>query len=284
MFTNRILVICGPTASGKSALAIAHAHQENGLIINADATQMYTELRILSARPSLEDEAGIPHLLYGAWKGDMPGSAGIWVNAASAAIAQAWESGKTPIIVGGTGLYIKSLMYGLSPIPAIPAEVQHSTRNGVAASGVEAAYAELQRIDPAGAAILKPTDTQRITRALEVYNATEKPLSYWQTVPPCPPFPNAEYSVIKTELSREALYAQCNARFVHMVENGAIEEVRTLLSLGYNAALPIMRAVGVRELARYLRGELSLEDAITQAQQATRNYAKRQITWFRHQL
>lgn len=305
---RKIVIICGPTASGKSARALEMARQQNGVLINADAMQLYKELHILTARPTKEEEAQAPHALYGILQGNDPGSAGRWLGIAAEAIDRAWSQGQQPIVVGGTGLYIKALMEGLSPIPEVPAEVRERVRtlasswrakqsnpggaknpDRIAVSpsaprNDESLHAVLSFRDPEMAARLRPSDTQRILRALEVVEATGKSLAWWQAQPRQAPFPNVEFEIATLEVPRGELYRRCDARFLNMMENGALEEVRALLGLGYDTRLPIMRVVGVPEMAAYLRGDTTLDEAIAKAQQATRRYAKRQMTWIRNQM
>jgi tRNA dimethylallyltransferase len=281
---NKVALIAGPTASGKSDLAVrlALALQDAGreaVVINADSAQVYADLVVLSARPTAEEMRGVPHRLFGAWDGAVACSAADWATAAKAEIAAAQDKGAVPILVGGTGLYIRTLLDGIAPVPAIDEGVRAEVR----ALPLDQAYAALQTEDPDRAALLSPADSQRITRALEVVRSTGKPLGYWQqqlnggighTVTLAP-------LVLLPE--REALYARCDARFAAMLDQGAVEEVAALLARKLDPALPVMRAIGVAEIAAMLRDELSPEVCIASGQQATRNYAKRQYTWLRHQ-
>lgn len=278
-----ITILCGPTASGKSQGALKLAQEKPSVIINADAMQLYSELRIITARPSEAEEAQAPHRLYGVIPAAESSSAGRWLALVKPAIEEAWRAEKQPILVGGTGLYLKALMEGLSPIPDIPAEIQRRIRALTAAP--EALHPLLAARDPAMAARLKPGDTQRILRALEVLEETGKSLLYWQAQPRIPIFPEAEFTVIRTDtILREELYRRCDARFIQMLEEGALEEARAVMALNLPSDLPAMRAVGLPELLGYLRGEWPLEQAVAKAQQATRNYAKRQLTWLRNQM
>jgi len=282
---REVALIAGPTASGKSdsAVNLALALQQAGrkaVVINADSAQVYADLCILSARPTKDDMQGIAHRLFGSWDGAQACSAADWAAQAKREIANAHAAGALPILVGGTGLYIRTLLDGIAPIP----EIDPAIREEVRALPVETAYAQLQRADPERAAKLAPADRQRITRALEVVRSTRRTLGQWQLrreggiaaqISLCP-------LVLLPE--RETVYARCDARFAAMVEAGALEEVATLLARKLDPELPVMRAIGVPELAEVIAGRLTMADAIINAQRATRNYAKRQFTWLRHQL
>lgn len=280
----KIHLICGSTASGKSALALQLAEKTNGVIINADSRQLYAPLRILSARPSPEDEERAPHRLYGTLPGDAPCSVASWLRLAKMEIDWALSMGHTPIVTGGTGLYFKALMEGIADIPDIPPEVRAQARADLQAMGHAAFHARLGAVDETLGAKLKPGDTQRCLRAYEVWLGTGKPLSWWQAQGNKPLYDNRLFEIHKVMSEREALYAACDARFDAMLEAGALQEVRDVLSLGLPEAAPTLQVIGVPELSAYLRNEISLETASSQAKQATRNYAKRQLTWFRHQL
>ncbi len=278
-------LIAGPTASGKSDLAVrlALALKEagrGGIVINADSAQVYADLQVLSARPTEEEMAGVPHRLFGTWDGAQACSAVDWANAAKREIAAAHAAGKVPILVGGTGLYIRTLLDGIAPVPEIDAKVREAVR----AMPVEQAYAALQAEDPERAAVLKPADSQRIARALEVIRSTGRTLGDWQqnleggiggsiTLAPLVILPD-----------RDWLNARCDKRFALMMDNGAVAEVEALLARNLPDSLPVMRAIGVPQVGAMLRGELSREQAIEAGQLATRQYAKRQYTWLRNQL
>ncbi len=272
--------MCGPTASGKSARALAIAQERGGVIINADAMQVYAQLRVLTARPSVEDEAAAPHMLYGMLPAGEACSAARWLSLAAEAIRETWAQGRLPVVTGGTGLYLKALQEGLSPIPGVGAEIRAQATRLYKEQGAGA----LQERDPAMAKRLKDGDSQRHTRALEVWLATGKSLSYWQRKPREAIFPDAEFSTEVVMQERAQLYRRCDARFLLMLEQGALDEVKALKALNLHTDLPAMRAVGVPELITYLDGGVSLAEATARAQQATRNYAKRQLTWFRNQL
>jgi tRNA dimethylallyltransferase len=280
----KAILIAGPTASGKSAVALALAGRLGGTVINADSMQLYRELCLLTARPSEADEAVAPHRLYGTVSASEAFSVGRWLEAAQAAIAAARGEGSVPILVGGTGLYFKALLDGLAPVPDIPPEVRAHWRQQAARLNAEALHRELAARDPGVAAKLKPNDPQRIVRALEVIDATGISLSEWQDAPAAPVLSadNVLRFVIAPE--REPLYAAIDARFDRMIENGAIEEVEALLVQGLDDSLPAMRAHGVRELGSYLAGACSLEDAKIKSKTESRRYAKRQMTWARRYM
>jgi tRNA dimethylallyltransferase len=280
---NKAVIVAGPTASGKSALAIAIALAFDGVVINADSMQVYDALRILTARPSVEDERRVPHRLYGVLPPTELCSAGRWCGLAVEACEEAWHEGKLPVVVGGTGLYLKALKEGLSPIPEVPEAVRQETRLHFAALGNAAFHAALAAIDPTMAGRLHPSNSQRLMRAWEVLAATGRSLADWQAEPAVAPVA-ARFSVIAVLPTRERLYAQCDERFAAMIGQGALEEVRALMAHRLDPALPVLKALGVPELAAHLRNEISLEQAVAAAQTATRHYAKRQMTWFRHQL
>ncbi|MDR3519094.1 MAG: tRNA (adenosine(37)-N6)-dimethylallyltransferase MiaA [Azospirillaceae bacterium] len=278
-----VLVIAGPTASGKSALALAVAERLDGVVINADSMQVYAELAILTARPGPAELARVPHRLYGVLPGAQACSAARWCAWAVQEIAAARAGGRRPIIVGGTGLYLRALITGLVEIPAIPEPVRAAARALHAELGGPAFHARLAQRDPATAARLRPGDPQRLIRAWEVIEATGRPLSAWHALPTAPA-PGLRFDVVLLDPPRAPLYQACNRRFEAMVRAGAVAEVERLMQLGLDPGLPVLKAVGVPELAAFLRREITLEAAIAAAQQATRHYAKRQTTWFRHQL
>lgn len=285
-----VVVIAGPTASGKSRLAQAIAEAFDGVVINADSMQVYRELRILSGRPDAAALARVPHRLYGALPASERCSAGRWRTMAEAEIEAAQGAGRLPIVAGGTGLYIKALMAGLAPIPEIPPAARRAARARLSRQGGEAMLAELARRDPETAARLAAGDSQRLVRAWEVLEATGQGLSEWQQGPPAggamgrPQRGGGSFLTLLLDPPRQALYAACDARFDEMLSAGAVAEVRALDALGLDPELPAMKALGVPELRRHLGGELTLDEATRRAKQATRNYAKRQRTWFRHQL
>jgi tRNA dimethylallyltransferase len=277
-----VWLIAGPTASGKSALALRLAEATGGEIVNADALQLYRDLAVLSARPSPAETAQAPHHLYGMVDAAEGWSVGRWQRAAAAVLAEIKARGRTAIVVGGTGLYFRALTHGLAEIPEIPAEARAAVAALWAEGGETAVRGALHAGDPVSAARIMPGDRQRLLRALEVWQATGQPLGAWQadTTPLLPP---GSWRGVVMEPDRASLYARCDARLEAMAAGGALEEAAALMARNLDPALPAMKAVGFPELARHLRGDLSLHEAIAEAQQATRNYAKRQLTWFRNQ-
>jgi tRNA dimethylallyltransferase len=280
---NRLLVVAGPTASGKSALALSLAEEFQGSIINADSMQVYQGVPVLTAQPSAADRKRAPHLLYGVIPPERSCSAGRWRQMASEACAKVWAEGGLPLLVGGTGLYIRSLLQGLSPIPAIPDDVREASRALFAELGNERFHHLLAERDAEMAARLDPGNSQRLVRAWEVLQATGRSLAKWQAEPRQGGL-DATSRIITVIPPRPRLYAACDGRLAAMLQHGALEEVQALLALRLDPALPVMKALGVAELAAHLRGDCGLADALAAAQRATRNYAKRQMTWFRHQL
>ena len=276
------ILIAGPTASGKSALALALAQKLNGRIINADSMQVYGVLRELTARPSEDEEAQAKHRLYGHISPRDPYSVGEWEAEAIAEIAAAQMAGEVPIIIGGTGLYFKSLTEGLVDIPDIPDDIRSHWRDRQAQEGSAALHAALGEVDADLAARLEPNDKQRILRGLEVFSATDRPLSAWHAVKPVAPLAHAHKILLMPD--REWLYARCNLRFEHMMAGAAIDEVQALAALDLPPDVSAMKALGVSDVLAYIRGTIDKQTAISQAQQATRRYAKRQMTWFRNQM
>jgi tRNA dimethylallyltransferase len=277
------IIIAGPTASGKSALALALAEAFDGVIINADALQVYSGLRVLTARPDAATMKRAPHALYGVLAPDDSCSAGRWRRMALRKIATAHRRGRLPIVVGGSGLYLRALEFGLSPIPPIPPEIHKAALKRHHQLGGPAFHAALAERDPAVAARLNPRDQLRLIRAWEVLEATGRSISKWQAMSG---EPGLSYRRLRMILlpPRPLLYEACDRRFEAMMAAGAPSEVRRLLDRRLAPDLPIMKAVGVRELARVQSGGWSAEQAVAAAQKATRNYAKRQITWLRTQM
>ena len=280
----KAVLIAGPTASGKSALALELALSAGGVVINADSMQVYRDLRIITARPTQDEEARVPHRLYGHVDAAVNFSAGAWVTDASKMLEEARAEGRLPIFIGGTGLYFKALTAGLSVVPPIPAEVREDVRARLERNGVEALHAELARRDPRAAERLNLRDRTRIARALEVVEATGRSLLDWHHEGQPPLLPKGSFRAVFLAPERDALYARIDARFDAMLRAGALEEVERLAARNLDPLLPAMKAHGVPALIRHLRGELSLEEAATIGRADTRHYAKRQFTWFRHQL
>jgi tRNA dimethylallyltransferase len=276
-----VALIAGPTASGKSDLAVelALALGRSCVVINADSAQVYRDLRVLSARPSEAEMRGVPHRLFGEWDGAEPCSAADWAARAKREIEDAHLAEQVPILVGGTGLYLRTLLDGIAPIPEIDPGVRAAVRD----MPVDAAFAALQVEDAERAAALKPGDAQRIARALEVVRSTGRPLADWQRERSGGIGHAIDLHPLVLLPPRERLYARCDLRFERMMERGAVKEVEALLARQLSPSLPVMRAIGVPEIAGHLRGEWSRDEAISTGQQATRNYAKRQYTWFRRQ-
>jgi len=281
---SKAVLIAGPTASGKSALALQLAQTHDAVIINADSMQVYRDLRVITARPTPEEEVQIPHRLYGHVDAAVNFSAGHWVADAAVALAQARARNRLPIFVGGSGLYFKALISGLSAVPPIPAKVRDSVRARLELDGVEALHAELARRDQATAERLRPRDRTRIARALEVIESTGRSLTDWHRDGLPPLLPQGQFSALFLAPDRDQLYARIDARFDAMLAAGAPEEVAALAARHLDPLLPAMKAHGVPVLIRHLKGEITLEEAATIARADTRHYAKRQFTWFRHQL
>ncbi|TQF43322.1 tRNA delta(2)-isopentenylpyrophosphate transferase [Bradyrhizobium sp. UNPF46] len=278
------VLIAGPTASGKSALALELALSAGGVVINADSMQVYRDLRIITARPTHDEEARAPHRLYGHVDAAVNFSAGAWVADAAKALDEAKAEGRLPIFIGGTGLYFKALTVGLSVVPPIPAEVREAVRTRLERNGPEALHAELARRDPHAAERLNLRDRTRIARALEVVEATGRSLLDWHREGQPPLLPRDSFRGVFLAPDRDALYARIDARFDAMLGGGALREVEHLAARHLDPLLPAMKAHGVPALIRHLRGELSLDEAATIGRADTRHYAKRQFTWFRHQL
>ena len=278
------MLIAGPTASGKSALALEFAQKAGGVVINTDSMQVYRDLRIITARPTPAEEALAPHLLYGHVDAAVNFSAGAWVADVAKMLSEAQAAQRLPIFVGGSGLYFKALTRGLSAVPPIPAEVRESVRARLERDGVEALRAELATRDPGSAERLKPRDRARIARALEVVEATGRALSDWHREGLPPLLPPGEFLALFLAPERDQLYARIDARFEVMLGAGALDEVAALADRHLDPLLPAMKAHGVPALIRHLQGEITREEASEIGRADTRHYAKRQFTWFRHQL
>jgi tRNA dimethylallyltransferase len=282
--TFEAVLIAGPTASGKSALALELAQKTGGVVINADSMQVYRDLRVITARPTPEEEARVAHRLYGHVDAGVNFSAGAWVADAGRVLAEARAQNRLPIFVGGTGLYFKALTRGLSAVPPIPPEIRDGVRTRLERDGVEALHAELSRRDPASAQRLKPRDRARVARAVEVVEATGRSLTDWHREGLPPLLPRGQFRALFLEPERDALYARIDARFDAMLKAGALGEVAKLAARKLDPLLPAMKAHGVPALIRHIRGELALQQAAAIGRADTRHYAKRQFTWFRHQL
>ncbi len=280
----RAVLIAGPTASGKSVLAVDLARATGGVVINADSMQVYRDLRILTARPTPHQEAQVPHRLYGHVDAAVNCSVGVWLDLARNALVDAERNGRLPIFVGGTGLYFKALLRGLSAIPSVPQDIRDAIRARLARDGIEALHRELSARDPVASARLKPRDRARIPRALEVLEATGRPIGEWHAHGLPPLLGSEQVRAIFLAPDRGELHARIDRRFAMMLAEGALEEVAALASRRLDPMLPAMKALGVPPLLRHLRGEIALDDARTLGSTETRQYAKRQFTWFRHQL
>lgn len=280
--TPRLTLIAGPTASGKSRLALEMAERTGAVIINADSQQLYADLRVLSARPSVEDEARADHRLYGVADAAESWSVGRWTRAVMPLLEELAAQDRPALLVGGTGLYFNALTRGLADIPAVPDAVRDTVQAAYDAEGEAAFRRRLAEVDPASAAAITPGDRQRLIRALAVAQSTGRSLSDWKadTRPLLAP---GSHDALVVEPPRDRLYANCDARVALMIKHGAVDEVRALLARNLDPALPAMKAVGVPELTAHLSGQTSLDKAIAAIRLSTRHYAKRQLTWFRNQ-
>lgn len=282
--TSRAILIAGPTASGKSALALDLARRFGGAIVNADSMQVYKDLRILTARPTPDEESSARHELFGHVDGAVNYSVGRWLVDFAAVLAELARDRVTPIITGGTGMYFKAALYGLSDIPNVPAEVRAKVRAEAEGKDPRSLHERLSEHDPATAARLRPTDPQRIIRALEIFEATGRSLVEFQAARAAPLLDAAQCLAMFIAPQRPALYARIDARFDKMIAEGALEEIRSLRERKLDPSLPIMRAHGAPHLLRSVHGDISLEEAVALAKLDTRHYAKRQFTFARHQL
>jgi tRNA dimethylallyltransferase len=279
------ILIAGPTASGKSRLAAVLARAHRGVVINADSMQVYRELRVLSARPSAGDEHAVAHRLYGHVPAATRYSVGLWLADAAAVLAEVRGDGRLPVFVGGTGLYFKALTEGLASIPPIPAPLRGRLLTETEPVPTEALHARLAAADPETASAVRPSDRSRILRGLEVFEATGRPLAEWRRGEGSAPLVDAGRALrIVLDPPRPWLHQRIATRADHMVHDGAIDEARTLGRLGLSPDLPAMKAIGVRQFLDHDAGKLTLAEAIASVKTETRRYAKRQVTWFRHQM
>lgn len=278
-----VLIIGGPTASGKSQHAINYARENNGVIINGDSMQIYKELPILTAQPSASDLEHTQHKLYGELSGGDQCSVARWQKLAIQAIEDAWQQNKAPIVVGGTGMYLKSLTKGISSIPDIDPAIRTKARSLHKELGNDAFYKELQKVDADMASKLHPSNTQRVIRAYEVMLSTGNSLAQWQQQTDKSAIAHLDCTVKLLMPTKEELHERANKRFGQMIKDGALHEVQALLDKNYAPTLPVMKAIGVQELMAHLQGKITLSEALELAQIATRQYIKRQLTWFKNQ-
>ena len=277
-----VICIAGPTASGKSVYAIRVARALDGEIINADALQVYSDLQILSARPTSEEIGDLPHHLFGHVAGGVRYSTGAWLREVEPLILNILGRGKTPVLVGGTGLYFRALLQGMADIPAVPQRISDQTAERLARDGIDSLRAEAERLDPIAAARILGNDPQRLLRIVDVATATGQALSTWQAETyPVVPSRFARFCVLTPP--RDLLYARINARYDTMLRAGGLSEAKEIFAKGYDESLPVMKAIGLRQLKSYFSGEGSLDDAVEDAKRESRRFAKRQMTWFRNQ-
>lgn len=278
------ILITGPTASGKSALAVRLAQRHGGVVVNADSMQVYDTLSILTARPQPDEMGGIEHRLYGHVPAGQAYSSGEWLRQATEVVGELRGGGKLPVFVGGTGLYFKALTGGLSDMPPVPATIRDTWRLRLAAEGVESLYKVLQELDPRSAAAIRPSDAQRILRALEIHEVSGRSIRDFQA--------SAGPAIVRPERARKlvvlpdrtTLHQRIDRRFANMLKSGAVEEVKALLDLGLSPQMPVMKAIGVPQIAALLLGQMTEPEVIERGAAATRQYAKRQMTWFRNQM
>lgn len=280
---QHVIMIAGPTASGKSGLAVRMAQRFNGVVINADSMQVYEDLHVLTARPGAHEMGGVDHFLYGVLRGNDVCSAGRWRIMATDIIREQGAKGKLPILVGGTGLYLEAISQGMVDIPVIPDEISDQSKKLYEEMG-DQFHAEIAKIDPEMAAKFPPSDRQRLQRVWDVYHYTGMSLTQWQREAHVPPPDDLKFHGFALLPDRRGLYDRCNQRFDQMMEKGAMQEVQDLIAKNYAPDLPVMKAIGVRELHECMAGETTRERAVELASQATRQYAKRQMTWLRNRL
>lgn len=284
MSQNKVIVIAGPTASGKSALAIDTALFIDGVVINCDSMQVYKHTPIISACPDEKDKKTVEHRLFEIYEPDVKGNVVDWLNLAVQEIKEVWKENKIPVVVGGTGLYIDNLINGTTPIPETPVEIREKVALLLKENGSLFLHQLLQNIDSESAKRISYNDVTRLTRAIEVFEHTKIPLSVWHTKPMIKKLPEAKFFVIKICPTAQELDARCYMRFDKMIESGALEEIKFLNNLNLDEKLPAMKALGVPELLEYVKGNCSLKEAADNAKLHTRQYAKRQRTWFKNKL
>ena len=282
--SNSVVVVAGPTASGKSALALDLACRYNGVVINADASQVYKDIPIISAAPDENDKVKVEHLLYGVLEADEKNSVSDWSMMVVEAIKNVWKQGKLPIVTGGTGYYIENLVKGVSPIPETKAEIKQKVADIFDKRGVSGVYETLQNVDENGAKLVNPNDTTRVRRALEIFLDTGISIDEWFKKPLVKILPEVDFKVIVLLPKLSDLEEKCSLRFDIMMHNGALDEVKFLMDKNIAPEMPIMKAIGVPELISFIQGEIDLEKAVELAKLHTRQYAKRQLTWFRNRL
>lgn len=284
MSLRKVVVVAGPTASGKSQLAVDISRVCNGVVINADSMQVYPDTPVLSAIPSEAEKEGIEHRLYGVFPSSKNGTVVEWLNLAVAEIRRTWAENRVPVVCGGTGLYIDNLLHGSTPIPEVDKNIRRKVAEAATAEGIQALYARLVEIDAETASRLSPNDSTRVKRALEVFYQTGKLLSVWHKEPMVKKLPEAEFVTIKILPPMVELDERCARRFDKMMVEGALDEVRCLKGMKLHSSLPAMKALGVPELLGFLNGSISQEEAVRLAILHTRQYAKRQRTWFKNKL
>ena len=284
MKQNPVLIIAGPTASGKSALAIEAARALNGVVINCDSMQIYKDIPIIAATPSKEEKRQVEHRLFELYDVEKRGNVVEWLDLCAAEIKKLWAEGRLPVVVGGTGMYIDALLHGITPIPEVDAAVRKNLRERLQNEGLTRLYIELKQKDTEIAVKLSPNDKTRIVRALEIIETTGKKVSEWYKIPLIKKLPEAEFTVIKIVPEIDVIEQRCRARLDKMVELGALDEIAGLVRRGVDETLPAMKALGVPELSLAVKGQMLLSDALELAKLHTRQYAKRQRTWLRNKL
>lgn len=285
MIKNPVVVITGPTACGKTKLAVDLAKQINGVIINCDSMQIYKGIPVLSAAPTAEEMNGVEHRLFEIYDCDKNGNVFEWLDACVSEVRSVWQKHRIPIIVGGTGMYVEALLKGISPIPPVSLEIRQAVRRECEEKGLESIYEHLKEIDPDTAQKLAPKDTTRILRAVEIFKSTGKKMSDWQKIPPIKQLPEAGFVVVKLFPTLQEIESRCRERLDIMVnELGVLKEVTDLLSRNLPNDLPAMKALGVPEFAQFIRGNMNLEEALDLAKLHTRQYAKRQRTWLKGKI